>query len=64
MRWRPLRVEPGKAEARRDEFFPEATVYDDYRSILEREDIEVLDITPLLTVFRSSRRPCRPVSTS
>ncbi|MBM49672.1 MAG: dehydrogenase [Roseibacillus sp.] len=35
-----------KAEARRDEFFPEATVYDDYRSILEREDIEVLDITP------------------
>ena len=35
-----------KAEARRNEFFPEAMVYDDYRSILEREDIEVLDITP------------------
>ncbi len=35
-----------KAEAKRDEFFPEAEVYDDYRAILERKDIEVLDITP------------------
>ena len=35
-----------KAEAKRDEFFPEAEVYDDYHAILEREDIEVLDITP------------------
>jgi predicted dehydrogenase len=35
-----------KAEAKRDEFFPEAEVYDDYHAILERKDIEVLDITP------------------
>ncbi len=35
-----------KAEAKRDEFFPGAEVYDDYHAILEREDIEVLDITP------------------
>ena len=35
-----------KAEAKRNEFFPEAEVYDDYHAILEREDIEVLDITP------------------
>ncbi len=35
-----------KAEARRDEFYPEAEVYDDHRPILERDDIEVVDITP------------------
>jgi predicted dehydrogenase len=35
-----------KAEAKRDEFYPGAEVYDDHRSILERDDIEVLDITP------------------
>ena len=35
-----------KAEAKRDEFFPEAEVYDDHHAILERKDIEVLDITP------------------
>lgn len=35
-----------KAKAKRDEFFPEAEVYDDYHAILERKDIEVLDITP------------------
>lgn len=35
-----------KAEERRDKFFPEAEVYDDYRKILERDDIEVVDVTP------------------
>ena len=35
-----------KAEAKRDEFYPEAEVYDDYRDIIAREDIEVIDITP------------------
>jgi len=35
-----------KAEAKRDEFYPEAEVYDDHRAILERDDIEVVDITP------------------
>ena len=34
-----------KAVARRDEFFPEARVYDNYQSILERTDIEVVDVT-------------------
>ncbi|MEM7013161.1 MAG: Gfo/Idh/MocA family oxidoreductase [Verrucomicrobiota bacterium] len=35
-----------KAEARRDEFYLDAEVYDDYRSILDRDDIEVVDVTP------------------
>lgn len=35
-----------KAEARRDQFYPGAEVYDDHHAILERDDIEVLDITP------------------
>ncbi len=35
-----------KAEARRDEFYPDAEVYDDHRAILERADIEVVDVTP------------------
>ncbi len=35
-----------KAETRRDEFYPEAEVYDDYHDILARDDIEVVDITP------------------
>ena len=34
------------AEKRRDEFFPEADVYDDYRKVIEREDITVIDATP------------------
>ncbi|HSU66214.1 MAG TPA: Gfo/Idh/MocA family oxidoreductase, partial [Tepidisphaeraceae bacterium] len=33
-----------KAEARRREFFPKATVYSDYRELLKRDDIEVVDI--------------------
>ena len=32
------------AEALRVEFFPEATVYTDYREVLKRKDIEVVDI--------------------
>ncbi|AUP80950.1 Gfo/Idh/MocA family protein [Flavivirga eckloniae] len=35
-----------KAKARRDEFYPEAEIYDDYKKILERKEIEVVDITP------------------
>ncbi len=35
-----------KAEQRRDQFYPEAQVYTDYREILRRDDIEVVDITP------------------
>ena len=35
-----------KAEEKRDQFYPEAAVYDDHGPILEREDIEVVDITP------------------
>ena len=37
---------PAKAEAMRDKFYPEATVHEDYREILERDDIEVVDVTP------------------
>lgn len=35
-----------KAEARRDQFYPKAEVFDDHRPILARDDIEVVDITP------------------
>ena len=35
-----------KAEERRDKFFPEADAYDDYKELIERSDIEVIDITP------------------
>jgi predicted dehydrogenase len=34
-----------KAEKRRDEFFPEAAVTTDYKELLKREDIAVIDIT-------------------
>lgn len=33
-----------KAEKRRDEFYPDADVYTDYRQLLKRDDIEVVDI--------------------
>jgi predicted dehydrogenase len=33
-----------RAEARRDEFFPEADVYDSPEQLLRREDIEIVDI--------------------
>lgn len=35
-----------KAEARRDEFYPDAEVYDDYRTILDRDDVDVVDVLP------------------
>jgi predicted dehydrogenase len=35
-----------KAEARRDEFFPDADVMTDYAALLRRDDISVLDLTP------------------
>lgn len=35
-----------KAVERRDEFYPDADVYKDYKKLLERDDIEVVDITP------------------
>lgn len=35
---------PGPAEARRREFYPEARIYSDYRDVLARGDIEVVDI--------------------
>jgi len=35
-----------KAEVLRDKFYPEATIYGDYREILERDDVEVMDVTP------------------
>lgn len=35
-----------KAAQRRDQFYPNAEIYDDYRKILERDDIHVVDITP------------------
>src|SRR5690349_19427802 len=34
-----------KARARQKEFFPDAKVYTDYRDVLGRDDIEVVDIT-------------------
>lgn len=34
------------AKKRRDEFFPEADIYDDYQKVLERNDITVIDATP------------------
>ena len=35
-----------KAEQRKADFYPQAEVCQDYRQLLDREDIEVLDITP------------------
>ena len=35
-----------KATERRDKYYPDAEVYSDYKKILERDDIEVVDITP------------------
>ena len=33
------------AERRRDEFYPEAAVFTDYREMLEKSDVEVVDVT-------------------
>ena len=35
-----------KAEDRRDRFFPQAACYTNYRELLRRDDLEVVDITP------------------
>jgi predicted dehydrogenase len=35
-----------RAERRRDQFFPQAEVYTDYRTVLDRQEIEVVDLTP------------------
>jgi len=35
---------PEKAEERRKEFYPEAQIFTDYRELLSRDDIEVVDI--------------------
>lgn len=35
-----------KAEAKRDQFYPDADVHDDSHELLAREDIEVVDVTP------------------
>jgi predicted dehydrogenase len=40
-------VRVDKAEERRDRFFPDAKVYADYVEVLRRDDIEVVDVTPL-----------------
>ncbi len=37
---------PAKAETMREKFYPDATVHQDYREILERDDVEVVDATP------------------
>lgn len=34
-----------KAEDRRDEFYPDADVYSDYRDVLARDDVDVVDVT-------------------
>jgi predicted dehydrogenase len=36
---------PERSDARRREFFPKAALYADYRDLLARDDIEVVDIT-------------------
>src|SRR3954470_11681089 len=33
-----------KAEKRRAEFYPKAKIYSDYREVLKRDDVEVVDI--------------------
>lgn len=35
-----------KAVQKRDQYYPGAAVYDDYKKLLERDDIEVVDVTP------------------
>lgn len=37
-------LDPAKSEARRKEFFPEASTYTNHRDVLKRDDIEVVDI--------------------
>jgi predicted dehydrogenase len=37
-------IDLAKARARRDEFYPDAEIFDDYRDLLRRDDIEVVDV--------------------
>jgi predicted dehydrogenase len=37
-------IDRSRAEKRREEFYPAATIYTDYRSLLRRIDVEVVDI--------------------
>jgi predicted dehydrogenase len=37
-------LDPTRAEARRAEFFPHAEIFTDYRRVLARDDIEVVDV--------------------
>ncbi len=37
---------PHKACERQQQFYPEAAIYTDYRDVLKRDDIEVVDLTP------------------
>ncbi len=37
---------PHKAAERQQQFYPDATLYTDYREVLKRDDIEVVDLTP------------------
>lgn len=34
----------GRAQEKRDKFFPQAAIYSDYREMLDRDDVKVLDI--------------------
>lgn len=51
-------VDAAKAEARRVEFFPQAKVYTDFRDVLRRDDIEVVDVAlhpePRVAVVRAA----------
>src|SRR4051812_22178970 len=37
-------ADKAKAEKRRDEFYPRAMIYTDYRDVLKRDEIEVIDV--------------------
>ena len=37
---------PAKADTMRDKFYSDATIHQDYREIIERDDVEVVDVTP------------------
>ncbi len=39
-------IDPGRAEARRDAFYPAARVVTDYRDVLADPDISIVDLTP------------------
>ncbi len=47
--WNVVAIADGvqeKAQQRRDQYYPEADAYGDYRRVLERNDIDVVDVTP------------------